>query len=526
MALVALYRPGLLSMGQHTIYAERKHGRKPVEYPHPDLEEVLSSTYGIIVYQEQVMKVAVTMAGYSMGEADNLRKVMGKKIRELLPPHETTFIEGCVAKGYTEKLGRDLFNLIVPFADYGFNASHACAYGYVAYQTAYLKAHHPVEYMAAILTSVKDDKDKKPFYLNACRLMDIEVLPPDVNESETDFGPAGDGSRAIRYGLSAVRNVGGGVVGQIIDARRKEGRFESFTDFCRKVDAGVLTKKVLESLSLAGAFESLGYTRRGLFESFDRVSAPIAAERKAEAAGQFSLFGGGSEVEHEYDESVLVAEEFDKQNLLRLEKEVLGQFVTDHPLLEVKDALFASVDREMADLDSLGDGDQVTLGGIATAIQRKFTKKGEPFAAFRLEDLVGGVQVVAFPDVWDQVSDLVASDTVILVKGRADLRMQGELQIRAIDIRALDAASAPVPRLNVSVVVEVPAANCTNGMLVRLKETLSAHPGVALVHMRLIGDSGVTPLKLGDGFRVDPSAGLLSELRLLLGPTAVRVDAA
>ena len=288
----------------------------------------------------------------------------------------------------------------------------------------------------------------------------------------------------------------------------------------------MLTKKVLESLSLAGAFESLGYTRRGLFESFDRVSGPIAAERKAEAAGQFSLFGGGSEVEHEYDESVLEAEEFDKQNLLRLEKEVLGQFVTDHPLLEVKDALAASVDREMADLDSLGDGDLVILGGIATSIQRKFTKKGEPFAAFRLEDLVGGVQVVAFPDVWDQVSDLVASDAVILVKGRADLRMQGELQIRAMEIRTLDADSAPAPRLNLAVVVEVPATNCTNGMLVRLKETLSAHPGVALVHMRLIGDSGVTPLKLGDGFRVDPSAGLLSELRMLLGPNAVRVDAA
>lgn len=521
MALVALYRPGLLSMGQHTEYAERKHGRKKVVFPHPDLEEALGSTYGIIVYQEQVMLVASTMAGYTMGEADNLRKVMGKKIRELLPPHEKSFVEGCVANGYTEKLGRDLFELIVPFADYGFNASHACAYGYVAYQTAYLKAHHPVEYMAAVLTSVKDDKDKKPFYLNACRLMNIEVLPPDVNESELDFTPSGG---AIRYGLSAVRNVGAGAVALILDARNKKGRFESFTDFCRKVEPGVLTKKVLESLSVAGAFESLGYTRRGMLEGQDKISGPIAAERKSEAAGQFSLFGGASEVPHEYDESSLHAEEFDKHNLLRLEKEVLGQFVTDHPLLAVKDSLKASADLDLSDIDTLGDGDLVTVGGIAAAVQRKFTKKGEPFATFRLEDLVGGVQVVAFPDVWDQVSELVSSDAVILVKGRVDLRMR-ELQIRAMDIRALDPA-AHAPSLNVSVVVEVPAVNCTNGMLVRLKETLSAHPGAAPVHMRLVGETGVTPLKLGEGFRVDPSAGLLSELRLLLGPNAVRIDAA
>jgi DNA polymerase-3 subunit alpha len=375
--------------------------------------------------------------------------------------------------------------------------------------------------MAAILTSVKDDKDKKPFYLNACRLMNIEVLPPDVNESEQDFTPSGD---AIRYGLSAVRNVGAGAVALILDARNKKGRFESFTDFCRKVEPGVLTKKVLESLSVAGAFGSLGYTRRGMLEGHDKISGPISAERKSEAAGQFSLFGGASEVPHEYDESGLYAEEFDKHNLLRLEKEVLGQFVTDHPLLAVKDALRAAADLELSDVETLGDGDLVTVGGIAASVQRKFTKKGEPFATFRLEDLVGGVQVVAFPDVWDQVSELVASDSVILVKGRVDLRMR-ELQIRAMDIRALDPA-ANVPSLNVSVVVEVPAVNCTNGMLVRLKETLAAHPGAAPVHMRLVGETGVTPLKLGDGFRVDPSAGLLSELRLLLGPNAVRLDAA
>src|SRR5438093_8031634 len=208
------------------------------------------------------MQIAAALAGYSMGEADLLRKAMGKKIREELIPHRNRFVKGAVEGGYSERLAQDIFDLIVPFADYGFNASHACAYAYVAYQTAYLKAHHPVEYMSAILTSVKDDKDKKPFYLNACRLMGLEVLPPDVNESELDFAPVPGGEPKVRYGLSAVRNVGSGAVGQIIEARRARGGFATFAEFCRKVDPGVLTKKVLESLVLAGAFNPLSYARK------------------------------------------------------------------------------------------------------------------------------------------------------------------------------------------------------------------------------------------------------------------------
>ncbi len=223
MALVALYRPGPLSAGMHVEYAERKHGRRSVSYPHEDLEEILSPTYGIMVYQEQVMQIAVRMAGYSMAEADMLRQAMGKKIRAKLMVHREKFVQGCVDNGYAERLGTDLFDLMEPFADYGFNASHACAYGYIAYQTAYLKAHYPVEYMSAILTSVRDDKDRKPFYLNACRLMGLEVLPPDVNESEQDFAPVTSGEPKIRYGLSAVRNVGSGAVQQIIEARRTKG---------------------------------------------------------------------------------------------------------------------------------------------------------------------------------------------------------------------------------------------------------------------------------------------------------------
>jgi len=523
MALVALYRPGLLSMGQHAEYAERKHGRKPVTYPHPDLEEVLQNTYGIIVYQEQVMQIANRMAGYSMGEADGLRKAMGKKIRELLVPHRETFVRQCVERGYQRRIAEDIFDLIVPFADYGFNASHACAYAYVAYQTAYLKAHHPVEYMSAILTSVKDDKDKKPFYLNACRLMGLEVLPPDVNESELDFAPVPGGEAKVRYGLSAVRNVGSGAVGQIIEARRSRGGFGSFAEFCRKVDPGVLTKKVLESLVLAGAFDSLGYARKALLEGQEKVSGPIAAERKAEAAGQFSLFGGGERAAHEIDESVLDGEEFDRRTLLRLEKEMLGQFVTDHPLLSVKDRLAAQTDMEVAEVVNLGDGDLVTVGGIVASVARRYTRKGEPYALFRLEDLAGGVSVVAFPGVFEQVPNLVETDAIVLVKGRVDLRGR-ELQLRAVEIRELDVGAAGGARPTPGVmIVDLAAASCTNALIAKLKDLFGAHPGSTPVLVRFISSQGTTPIEVGS-VRVDPGAGLLSELRLLLGPQAARLE--
>ncbi|HSJ50300.1 MAG TPA: DNA polymerase III subunit alpha, partial [Actinomycetota bacterium] len=507
MALVALYRPGPLNAGMHHEYAERKHGRKPVMYPHEDLREFLEGTYGIMVYQEQVMQIAVRMAGYSMAEADMLRQAMGKKIRQKLMVHKETFIQGCVDNGYPAKLATEIFELMEPFADYGFNASHACAYGYVAYQTAYLKAHHPVEYMSAVLTSVKDDKDRKPFYLNACRLMGLEVLPPDVNESEQDFAPVASGDPKIRYGLSAVRNVGGGAVQQIIDARRAKGSFIGFADFCRKVDPNVLTKRVLESLITAGAFDSLHYRRRALLENHDKVSVPIVAERKAEAAGQFSLFGGGDQAATDVDEAVLAGDEFDKRTLLRLEKEVLGQFVTDHPLLAVKDALATQIDRELSDVGSLGDGDLVRVGGIVAAVVRKFTKRGEPFAQFRLEDLTGGVTVIAFPNVYERVPDLIEPDAIVLVTGRADLRGR-DLQLRAVEVVEPDLGTGrPARESNTALVVEVAAASCTNATIAKLKELLGAHPGRSSVRVRYLSSRGVTPLDVGT-YRVEAGAGL------------------
>ncbi|HEY7399964.1 MAG TPA: DNA polymerase III subunit alpha [Actinomycetota bacterium] len=521
MALVALYRPGPLSAGMHNEYAERKHGRKPVVYPHPDLEEILQPTYGVMVYQEQIMQIAVRMAGYSMGQADDLRQAMAKKKRELIRLERGKFTEGCDANGYPATLAKQLFDLIEPFADYGFPAAHACAYGYVAYQTAYLKAHHPVEFMSAMLTSVKDDKDRKPFYLYACRAMDVEVLPPDVNGSELDFTPAH--GEAIRYGLSAVRNVGEAAVHQILDARARKGGFTSFSDFCRKVEPGVLTKRVLESLVLAGAFDSLGYARRPLFENQDKVSGPILSERKAEAAGQFSLFGGADgEAVGQIDESVLQGEEFDKRTLLRSEKEMLGQFVTDHPLLEVKDALAAKTSHEIADLALLGDGDLVTVGGIIGGVLRRFTKRGEPYAQFRLEGLAGGVEVIAFPSVYESDPDLIATDRIVLVVGRIDLRGR-ELQIRATEVREPDLGTAASARVSGSLIVDLPASACTPAVLARLRELFELHPGTSPVHVRFLSSSGAKPVDVGS-YLVDAGGTLMAELRGLLGERAARVE--
>jgi DNA polymerase III subunit alpha len=531
MALVALYRPGLLSMGQHIEYAERKHGRKPIVYPHASLEDILKDTYGVIVYQEQVMQIAVRMAGYSMGQADLLRKAMGKKIRAVLVPHRDTFVKGAVERGYREPLAQDIFDLIVPFADYGFNASHACAYAYVAYQTAYLKAHHPVEYISALLTSVRDDKDKKPFYLNAARLMGLLVLPPDINQSETYFTPS---NSDIRYGLAAVRNIGVGAVQGIIEARAG-ALFVSFTDFCRRVDSGVLHKKCLESLILAGAFDSLGYSRRGLFDGYEKVVTPIMSDRRAEAAGQESFFGGGVAPALDIHESVLAGPEFDHATLLRLEKEMLGQYVTDHPLLPIKEQLAAQTDMEISEVPALGDGDVVTVAGIVAAVGRRFTKRGEAFALFRLEDLTGGIGIVAFPGIFEKAAGLVAQDRILLVKGRADLRGR-ELQLVALEIGEPDlAATAVGPEGRKAVadqaeegpadplIVEVPLQACTGGLIRRLKELFAQHRGRLPVVVRLVGDGEATALRLGGDHRVDGSTALLSELEGVLGPGAARI---
>jgi len=510
IALISLYRPGPLGAGTHNLYADRKNGRVPVDYPHPALEPVLADTYGIMVYQEQVMQAAEVMAGYSMAEADRLRKAMGKKIPAVMAEQAEQFIEGCVARGHPRDLGRELFDQISYFAGYGFNKSHAAGYALVAYQTAWLKAHYPAEYMAALLTSAKRDKDRTAAYLNECRSMGVQVLVPDVNRSDSDFA-AQDGS--ITFGLSAVRNVGEGVVDLIIQERRKNGGFESFQDFVDRVDLSVLNKRTVESLIKAGAFDSLGSSRRGLIAVHEQMIDTVIGRRRAEDMGQFSLFG--SDEPSVQSGAVAIPEgEWDKKIRLTFEKEMLGLYVSDHPLFGVVAALRAMASASIAGLEELADGTAVTVGGIVASVTRRYTRNGELMLYFQLEDLEGSVEAVAFPRTVAETGPIIRDDAVLVVAGRVDQRGDGvKLIVQRVTEPTLDR--------EVAVRLKVAAPRMSVGLVDRLKGILSNHPGTAPVFLHLVGGEKDTVVRLGAEHTVEPRTALYAELRELLGGDAV-----
>ena len=510
VALNALYRPGPLGAGMHNEYADRKNGRRPIEYVHPDLAGVLGDTYGIIVYQEQVLQVAQRMAGFSMADADDLRKAMGKKIPTVMRRQLDRFIDGCVANGYEEKLAHDLFGFIEHFAGYGFNRSHSAAYAYVAYQTAWLKAHHPPEYMAALLTASKRDKDRTALYLNECRTMGLRVLVPDVNRSESDFATA---EGEITFGLSAIRNVGETVVEHILDEREKNGTYRSFQDFIDRVDVSVLNRRVIDALVKAGAFDSLGYPRRGLLEHSMEVVEHTVERRRAEDMGQFSLFGGSQSAVPQ--EQVAVPDlRWDKRVRLGFEKEMLGLYVSDHPLFGVERALKALCTSTIPGLWDLEDKAEATVGGIVGPVTRRYTKKGEPILFFALEDLEGSTEVIAFPRTVEKAGPLVREDAVVVVSGRVDHRGD-EVKFIAGDIRE--------PRLEAeeTVRLRVAAVELSRSVVDQLKQVLANHPGSATVYLHMVSDAGEKVMRLGDDHRVDPRSSLFADLRGLLGGGAV-----
>jgi DNA polymerase-3 subunit alpha len=511
VALNALYRPGPLGAGMHNKYADRKNGREKVEYPHPDLEPVLADSYGIMVFQEQVMQVARTMAGFTMAEADFLRKAMGKKIASVMAKQEEQFVAGCVANGHPETLGRELFGYIEHFAGYGFNKSHSAAYGLVAYQTAWLKAHYPAEYMAALLTSTKKDKDRTALYLNECRQLGVEVLTPDINRSELDF-IARDGS--IPFGLSAIRNVGEGVVEAILTEREKNGPFADFTDFINRVDLSVLNKRTIESLIKAGAFDSLGHSRRGLTLVFEQNLENTVARRRAEDAGQYSLFGG-AESALELSPVEIPADEWDQKVKLGFEKEMLGLFISDHPLLSAGSALTRLVSAPIPSLFEMADGTQVTIGGMVSSITRRYTRKGDPMIFFEFEDLEGGVEVICFPRTVAEVGPLVREDAILVVSGRLDHR--GD------DVKVVAATiTEPDLRPDGALRIKVAAAALSQSLITKLKGVLHNHPGGAPVFLHMTNESGeMKVLRLGDEFRVEPRSALYAELKELLGGRAL-----
>ncbi|HET6748593.1 MAG TPA: DNA polymerase III subunit alpha [Actinomycetes bacterium] len=516
VALNALYRPGPMEEIPKYIAGKRNPGQ--VSHLHPLMEEITADTHGVLVYQEQIITLLQRVAGYSAGEADLVRKAIGKKIESLMRKEEPRFLAGCREKGLTEDQAHTLWRLIQPFAGYSFNRAHAAGYGLVTWQTAYLKAHHPVEYMAALLTSVKDDKDARPKYLGSCRRMGITVLTPDVNDSDSDFTPA-DGN-AIRYGLSAVRNVGEQVVEAIIAARRGQGRFTDFFDFCDKVDIGVLNKRVIESLIKAGAFDSLGLPRRGLFEIHELAVDRVSARKRAEAAGQFSLFGAVGDGEDAVVEPLpeVGRQEWDKSQRLAFEKEMLGQYVSDHPLLGLEHVLKAVADTPLSLLAERSDGAVVTVAGILSKLTKKFTRRGETYVVADLEDLDGGAECIFFPQVYQQHQGLLVQDAVVVVRGRVDGRDEPP-KLVALEVKPPnleDPGAAPV-------VVNLAARSCNDGLVDRLKRILGSHRGRSPVHLQIRGANATMVVRLGDEFRVDPRNGLYAELKAELGPDALLV---
>jgi DNA polymerase-3 subunit alpha len=523
-AVGALYRPGPMAQNWHTEYAERKNGRKPVVFDHPDLEDVLGPTYGLMVYQEQLMQVSQRLAGYSLEEADNLRKATGKKIRALIAKERTKFVEGCVANGHSPEFAEAYFDKIEPFADYSFNKSHTVAYGLVTYQTSWLKANYPVQYFAALLTSVKTNLDKAAVYLNECRQMEVPVLVPDVNASESDFSvDLEHGVRgAIRFGLSAVRNVGEGVAAQILAARAESGPFTDYHDFCDRVDPNALNKRTVESLIKAGAFDSLGHPRRGLLTVFEQCVDVALRRRRERDQGTLSLFDAapgddGSAGSPLFDDRLDIPDlEFDKADRLRFEKEMCGLYVSDHPLIGAERALRKLVECTIAELDDLEDGAMRTVAGVVTALARKYTKRGDLMATFVLEDLGAAIEVMVFPKTMQQYGDLLAPDAIVTVKARVDTRDETPKLIAMEVTRPEVVADGGLPLR-----LKVRAGALTQDKIGRLRETLGRHPGDSPVFVDLVGAEKTTVVRLGDDFLCSASNGLCGELRLIFGADCI-----
>jgi DNA polymerase III subunit alpha len=519
-AVLALYRPGPMGANAHNDYADRKNNRKPVEPIHPELAEplaeILGDTYGLIVYQEQVMAIAQKLAGYSLGKADLLRRAMGKKKKEILDAEFVPFSDGMRANGYSDAAINKLWEILVPFSDYAFNKAHTAGYGLVSYWTAYLKANYPAEYMAALLTSVKDDKDKMAVYLNECRKMGIRVLPPDVNSSAANFTAVGVD---IRFGLSAVRNVGGNVVDGILRARTEKGEFTDLADFLDKVDMVVCNKRVLESLAKSGAFDSLGQSRKGIVTIHAQAVDAVIEMKRASAAGQFDLFGGFSDSDVAGADLAVPEGEWDKRTMLTYEREMLGLYVSDHPLNGIDHVLASKVDAPIASLltEERGDGSVLTIGGLVTSVQRKVTKQGATWAIVTLEDLAGAIDVMVFPNSYQLVGVHCVEDAVLLIKGRLDKRDEDEIKFIAMEMAVPDLdeeATGPVS-------VRLESRRCVPETIDSLKEILATHPGTTEVQLQLVNGPRTTVMRLADSLRVTPTPALFGDLKALLGPGCV-----
>ncbi len=514
-AVIALYRPGPMGMNSHTNYAQRKNGQQISEGIHPELteplREILGPTYGLIVYQEQVMAVAQKVAGYSLGQADLLRRAMGKKKPEELEKQFEVFSNGMKSNGFSVGAIKALWDTLLPFADYAFNKAHSAGYGVLSYWTAYLKANFPAEYMAALLTSVGDSKDKLGVYLNECRKMGIRVLPPDVNQSIDVFAAVGDD---IRFGLAAIRNVGHNVVDAIVQTRKPE--FASFDDYLRRSPAVACTRRVVESLIKAGAFDSMGHSRRSLYAVHEEAIDSVAVIKREAATGQMDLFG---DLLQDDTSTVVIPDlpEWTKRDLLAHEREMLGLYVSDHPLAGMEAELMRFSDMGAAALrdSEIQDGETVTLAGLITQVQHRIARSsGNQYAQLTLEDFSGEISIMFMGKTYQQYREFLVEDLTVTIRGRVTRRDE-EIVLQGFSIETIDPGRDKGGVLQLSLTETM----ATREKLTQLANILEAHPGPVEVQVKLAGNSGTSHFMLPQ--RVKVGQDLFGELKALLGPEAV-----
>ncbi|GAA2176520.1 DNA polymerase III subunit alpha [Arthrobacter parietis] len=523
-AVLALYRPGPMGVNSHTNYALRKNGMQEIEPIHPELEgpleEILGGTYGLIVYQEQVMSAAQKLANFTLGQADMLRRAMGKKKKSELDKQQADFFAGMKANGYSQSAMDKLWIVLESFSDYAFNKAHTAAYGLVSYWTAFLKAHYPAEYMAALLTSVGDDKDKLAIYLNECRRMGITVLPPDVNESSVNFTPVGTD---IRFGMGAIRNVGANVVGGMVAAREEKGAFESFSDFLQKVPAVVCNKRTIESLIKAGAFDSLGHPRRALAMIHEEAVDSVVVLKRNEAANQFDLFSAFDDPGVGTGLSVEVPDlpEWAKKDKLAFERDMLGLYVSDHPLQGLEGLLSQHADSAITSIigeDGPADGAPVTIAGMITSLQRRIAKNsGNAYARAEIEDLGGSMEVMFFGQVYGPIASVLEEDLIVVVRGRLQRRDDGAVTLNAQELSVPDLTeghSGPV-------VISMLHHRATEPVIHELGSVLRQHRGNSEVRLHVRKERQMSVLSLPVDLRVNPTPALFGDLKVLLGPTCL-----
>ncbi len=527
VALVSLYRPG--AMSYIPAYAKGKRNPSAVTYPDPRLRPITEPTYGCVLYQEQLMEIAKQMAGFSPSEADDLRKAIGKKKRDLMATMKTKFLEGMKASATADRVANDMWSLMEAAADYSFNKSHAACYALIAYRTAYLKANYPAEYMAAVISSVMNTKDKVPFFVNRCEEMGIEVLPPDVNSSDHSFVV---NEKAIRFGLDAVKNVGHAAVEAILRAR-EDAEIASIWDFCERVDSRAVNKRAIECLIKCGALDSTEATRKGMLEALPAAQSSGQKAQEDAQMGQGSIFdfgddAGAPSASQAHHRPPISAAEFDRAELLALEKETLGTYLSSHPLAEVRGALKARVDCSLAELSGKPDGSWVTVGGIVVDCKKIRTKSGTQMMFATLDDIEGQVEMLVFKADQSESAAVIAPDAIVLVRGRLDHKDRGETKLVVQEAQRFEPDGDEIARGNKATApppgplqVEVDPARLDAALVDELKAVLEHHKGDADVHLVMQTREGTRRLRLGSDYRVRPSSGLLAEIDHVLGQDAL-----